>query len=466
MKKLAFAVLLVSFLFGCKDEKAKSTTANTSTKTETKKSHSASIDFECKTFFKKGDYANLCFTDIALPEHIMGSGCIFDFKTKGDKQEQSIKVQIAAQLELAKLVGDKATKRAYEPPVENEEIKAKVKAIVSTKIYDVAKSFLNKADRKTQFKAVKEELIETITEQEGEEFMEENTDLVKTYFGKIQKEVIREMVMAESIRLDGRQLDQVRPIWTEVDYLPSAHGSAIFNRGETQSLTSLTLGTKLDQLMIDTALLNGYERFILHYNFPAYSVGETKPMRGPGRREVGHANLASRSLKKVLPDENPYTIRIVSDILESNGSSSMATVCAGSLALMDAGINIKAVTSTFDIYRAFGIAADIGLSYHNPETNLTVGIVAKHMGSVLNSYTTTNESLPFDFQIGLSKRFKHLPFRLSITAHQLQQWQLRLDEANPQDQISFLGGELIEQSQFIERWVVDIINIDEAVDIV
>jgi polyribonucleotide nucleotidyltransferase len=148
------------------------------------------------------------------------------------------------------------------------------------------------------------------------------------------------MVLDSSIRLDGRQLDEVRPIWSEIDYLPSAHGSAIFNRGETQSLTTLTLGTKKDEALIDTALETGYDDFILHYNFPAYSVGEVKPMRGPGRREVGHANLAGRSIKQIMPKDLPYTIRLVSDILESNGSSSMATVCAGSLALMDGGIKI------------------------------------------------------------------------------------------------------------------------------
>jgi polyribonucleotide nucleotidyltransferase len=153
------------------------------------------------------------------------------------------------------------------------------------------------------------------------------------------------MVLSEKIRLDGRKFDEIRHIWTEVDYLPSAHGSAIFTRGETQSLTSLTLGTKLDQLMMDNALKVEQEKFILHYNFPGFSVGEVKPQRGPGRREVGHANLASRSLKQVLPDEIPYTIRLVSDILESNGSSSMATVCAGALALMDAGIQIKSPVS-------------------------------------------------------------------------------------------------------------------------
>lgn len=175
--------------------------------------------------------------------------------------------------------------------------------------------------------------------------MEEYGDEIKGYYDKFKKEVIREMVLTDSRRLDGRKFDEIRDIWCEVDYLPSAHGSAVFTRGETQSLTSLTLGTKQDELMVDTAMDHSFSNFILHYNFPAFSVGEIKPMRGPGRREVGHANLAARSLKKVMPEEMPYTIRIVSDILESNGSSSMATVCAGALALMDGGIQIKAPVS-------------------------------------------------------------------------------------------------------------------------
>ncbi len=259
---------------------------------------------------------------------------------------EAIKVQCEGQLALAKLVGDKALiKREIEAQPENEEVKAKVAAHCKDKIYEVAKGALNKAERKSQFKALKTELKEAMLEAYGEEEYAEVAPFVSKYYDKLSKEVIREMVMAEEIRLDGRQLSEVRPIWSEVDYLPSAHGSAIFNRGETQALASLTLGTKLDQLMLDNALYKGFDNFILHYNFPAFSVGETKPMRGPGRREVGHANLAGRSLRQVLPEENPYTIRIVSDILESNGSSSMATVCAGSMALMDAGIKIKAPVS-------------------------------------------------------------------------------------------------------------------------
>lgn len=259
---------------------------------------------------------------------------------------EAIKIQCQAQLDLAQLVGEKATtKRVLEEVEEDTELKDYIKSQTKEKILEVSRGALDKVSRKEGFKKIKEDLKETIIEEKGEEYLEENGSNVSAYFDKLKKETIRAMVLEEGIRLDGRKFDEVRPIWTEVDYLPSAHGSAIFNRGETQSLTSLTLGSKLDQKMVDNALENNYEKFILHYNFPALSVGETKPMRGPGRREVGHANLASRSLQQVLPEDTPYTIRLVSDILESNGSSSMATVCAGSLALMDGGIRIKAPVS-------------------------------------------------------------------------------------------------------------------------
>ena len=268
---------------------------------------------------------------------------------------EAIKVQCQAQLKLAELVGDKAlVKRELEAAEENEELKAKVDELSRAKILEVAKGAMVKHDRKEAFDAVGKEVMEALLEEKGEEFMEEHEGMAKEYFGKLKKEVIRTMMLDEEVRLDGRKFDDVRPIWTEIDYLPSAHGSAIFTRGETQSIASLTLGTKLDEMMQDNALEMSFERFILHYNFPAFSVGEIKPMRGPGRREVGHANLASRSLKQVLPDENPYTIRIVSDILESNGSSSMATVCAGSLALMDAGVKIKGAVSGI----AMGMVSD------------------------------------------------------------------------------------------------------------
>lgn len=258
----------------------------------------------------------------------------------------AIKVQIKAQLDLAAKVGDKALiKREIKVAEENAEVEALVTARAKDAVYAVAKGAHNKEDRKDGLKAAKTALKEGLLADKGEEWMEENGEFVSTYFEKMKKRVIRTMVLEEGVRLDGRKTDEVRPIWGEVDYLPAAHGSAIFNRGETQALCSLTLGSKTDTLMIDTALDHYFDNFILHYNFPAFSVGETKPMRGPGRREVGHAALAGRSLRRVLPDENPYTIRIVSDILESNGSSSMATVCGGTMALMDAGIAIKAPVS-------------------------------------------------------------------------------------------------------------------------
>lgn len=258
----------------------------------------------------------------------------------------AIKVQCQAQLDLAQTIGEKATvKREFISPEIDADIKALVEDRTKSKIYDIAKAGLEKHDRKAQFEDVYNELIEVLTEEKEEEWMEEWSSEIDTAYGKLKKDTIRRMVLDEEIRLDGRKLDEVRSIWTEIEYLPAAHGSSIFTRGETQALASLTLGSKLDEQMVDTALENRYEKFILHYNFPALSVGEIKPMRGPGRREVGHANLAHRSLKQVLPEENPYTIRIVSDVLESNGSSSMATVCSGSMALMDAGIKIKAAVS-------------------------------------------------------------------------------------------------------------------------
>ncbi|HPK08787.1 MAG TPA: polyribonucleotide nucleotidyltransferase [Saprospiraceae bacterium] len=259
---------------------------------------------------------------------------------------EQIKIACDAQLKLAEMVGQNATtKREVEMPTVDEELYAKMEELVVSKIQEVSRAALDKHARKDGFKTISEEMKATLLENMGEEQYEEVSGKVSEYYDKIKKKTIRNLVLNEGLRLDGRKFDEVRPIWSEIDYLPSAHGSAIFNRGETQSLTSLTLGSKLDAMLIDNALENYNEKFILHYNFPALSVGEIKPNRGPGRREVGHANLAGRSLRQVLPDENPYTIRIVSDILESNGSSSMATVCAGSLALMDAGLKIKKAVS-------------------------------------------------------------------------------------------------------------------------
>jgi len=265
-------------------------------------------------------------------------------------------VQCQAQLDLAAKLGDKAVNREVVPPPADEQIKEKVAALVTEPIRTMTRAALNKKERKEQLKEIGEQMREQLLADMGEEAFEEQAKLIDYYFDKLKKQTIRNTVLDEQVRLDGRAFDEIRNIWTEIDYLPAAHGSAIFTRGETQSLTSLTLGTKLDKQMIDTALLQGYEDFILHYNFPGFSVGEVKPQRGPGRREVGHANLAARSLRQVLPADNPYTIRIVSDILESNGSSSMATVCAGSLALMDAGIPVKAPVSGI----AMGMIAEGG----------------------------------------------------------------------------------------------------------
>ncbi len=254
---------------------------------------------------------------------------------------EAIKVQCEAQLQLAEKVGpEKTTNRAVEEVPQNEAVEREVAELVSDKILEVARGAHDKKARKEGYQAIKEELKARFEEKYDEEWHEENGSFISYYYDKLKKKLIRDMILNENLRLDGRPFDQVRDIWTEINYLPSAHGSAIFTRGETQSLTSLTLGTKTDSLMVDNALNYHFDNFILHYNFPPYSVGETKPMRGPGRREVGHANLAARSLRKVLPEEQPYTLRLVSDILESNGSSSMATVCAGSLALMDGGIKI------------------------------------------------------------------------------------------------------------------------------
>ena len=252
---------------------------------------------------------------------------------------EAIKVQCKAQLELAEKAG-RMQKREYCHEVHDEELKKTIWDQLYQKVYDVAKSCnANKHERSANFKAVRDAFIESLPEEERDA----KTSLIKRYYHDLEKEAVRQMMLTERIRLDGRKMDEIRPIWTEVDYLPMAHGSAIFTRGETQSLTTVTLGTKLDEQTIDGAVIEGKNNFLLHYNFPPYSTGEVKMMRGLGRREVGHGNLALRALKNMIPngEENPYTIRIVSDILESNGSSSMATVCAGTMALMDAGVKLK-----------------------------------------------------------------------------------------------------------------------------
>jgi polyribonucleotide nucleotidyltransferase len=274
--------------------------------------------------------------DINMVEGEMNECSEDDLAAAMKVAHEAIKIQCQAQIELAEMVKS-TTKRAYNHENHNEELKAAIEKACYDKVYAVAKmGNANKTERAELFKAIREEFAATLSEED----QKANAFLIKKYFHDVEKDAIRDCVLKERTRLDGRKLDQIRPIWSEVDYLPSAHGSAIFTRGETQSLTTVTLGSKLDEQMIDGAVVNGYNKFLLHYNFPPFSTGEVKPMRGTGRREVGHGNLAMRSLKRVLPADSTYTIRVVSDILESNGSSSMATVCAGTLALMDAGIKI------------------------------------------------------------------------------------------------------------------------------
>ena len=253
---------------------------------------------------------------------------------------EAIKLQVSAQKELEAKVGN-TTKREYCHETHDDELKKKMYNELFDKVYLVCTNGGGKNDRSTGFANILKEFKESLPEEER------SNPLHKVYFGDITYDASRKMVLDEGKRLDGRKLDEIRPIVCEVDYLPSAHGSALFTRGETQSLSTTTLGTKLDEQIVDQAMVKGYSRFYLHYNFPGFSTGEVRPNRGVGRREIGHGNLAQRSLKRVLPpdDQNPYTIRIISDILESNGSSSMATVCAGCLSLMDAGVPIKAPVS-------------------------------------------------------------------------------------------------------------------------
>lgn len=265
---------------------------------------------------------------------------------------EAIKEQCRWQLELAAATGNKP-KREYCHETHDNELKESIWKACYDKAYEIACSGNpNKLQRKAAFEAILEAFIQTIPEEQQEEKM----PLIKKYYGEVEYHAVRNVILNENKRLDGRGLKDIRPIWSEINYLPSTHGSAVFTRGETQALTTVTLGTKLDEQIIDGAMFEGTNKFLLHYNFPAFSTGEARPNRGVGRREVGHGNLAMRSLRVVMPDEtqNPYTIRIVSDILESNGSSSMATVCAGSLALMDAGVKIRSAVSGI----AMGLISD------------------------------------------------------------------------------------------------------------
>ena len=261
-----------------------------------------------------------------------------------------IKQDCAAQLALCDQMGGRKAPREYNHETNSEELAATVKEATYQKFYDAAKVPSEKDERSEKFGAINKEYIASLSEDTDGETI----TMVKRYLAKSKKEAVRNMMLDLKQRLDGRALNEVRQIWSEVDYLPSVHGSALFTRGETQSLTSVTLGSKLDQQMIDNYQAKSFSKLMLHYNFPSFSVGEARPNRGPGRREIGHGALAERGIKRMIPDDFPYTLRIVSDILESNGSSSMATVCAASMAMMDAGIQVKSGASGI----AMGMVAD------------------------------------------------------------------------------------------------------------
>ncbi|MGV6845735.1 MAG: polyribonucleotide nucleotidyltransferase [Lutibacter sp.] len=248
----------------------------------------------------------------------------------------AIKIQCAAQLEFVSKVGKKET-RSYEQEVNDEELEKKITELAYDKCYEIAKHGSLKHERSEKFDALKEEIVATFSEEE----LDEKADLISKYFGAAQKAAVRNLILNEGIRLDGRKTNEIRPIWCETNYLPSTHGSSIFTRGETQALATVTLGTSREANQIDLPTYQGEEKFYLHYNFPPFSTGEARPLRGTSRREIGHGNLAQRALSNMIPEDCPYTVRVVSEILESNGSSSMATVCAGTMALMDAGIQLK-----------------------------------------------------------------------------------------------------------------------------
>lgn len=295
----------------------------------------------------------------------------------------AIKVQCKVQEELA-AEANALAKREYCHEVNDEELRADVKAKCYDKAYAIAKAgCADKHWRQDAFDAICQEYIDNLPEEERDE----KTPLVKRYYHDVEKEAVRRCILDEGIRLDGRKTTQIRPIWCEVDYIPGPHGSAVFTRGETQSLSTVTLGTKLDEKILDDVLNQGRERFLLHYNFPPFSTGEAKAQRGVGRREIGHGNLAHRALKRMFPDDFPYTCRVVSDILESNGSSSMATVCAGTLALLDAGVKMKKPVS--------GIAMGLITDTESPKYAILSDILGDedHLGDMDFKVTGTRDGI-------------------------------------------------------------------------
>jgi len=301
---------------------------------------------------------------------------------------EEIKNHCRAQMELTELCG-KTVKREYCHEENDEELRKAVWDQCYQKAYEIARSQnANKHERTEAFEAIQEEFLESIPEEEREE----KAPLVARYYHEVEKEAMRRCILDEGKRLDGRTSTEIRPIWCEVDCLPGTHGSAIFTRGETQSLTTVTLGTKLDEKIIDEALIQGEDRFLLHYNFPPFATGEARPQRGTGRREIGHGNLALRALKRMIPKDYPYVIRVVSDILESNGSSSMATVCAGTLALMDAGVKIK-----------------------KPVSGIAMGLISENKGE---NYVVLSDILGDEDHLG-DMDFKVCGTRDGITATQM-----------------------------------------------
>ena len=262
---------------------------------------------------------------------------------------EAIKLQCAAQEKLAKAFGQKDV-REYEAEKADEDLAKKVHNMAYEKVYSVAKAGSAKHERSAAFSEIKDEITTSFSEEEQEDY----GNLISKYYKKAEKAAIRDLTLNEGLRLDGRKTDEIRPIWCEVDYLPSTHGSSVFTRGETQALATVTLGTSRDSNQIDMPSHEGEERFYLHYNFPPFCTGEARPIRGTSRREIGHGNLAQRALKGMVPEDCPYTVRVVSEVLESNGSSSMATVCSGTMALMDAGVQLKKPVSGI----AMGLISD------------------------------------------------------------------------------------------------------------
>ena len=313
----------------------------------------------------------------------------------------TIKNQIKAQLNLVKKVGKKEI-REYELEENDDELYEKIFKETYKKCYDIAKKGTKKEERSKSFNELRDVIIEKFSNQEEDD---ERIYLIKKYFSKVQKEAIRELVLGEGLRLDGRSTDQIRSIWSEVDYLPSTHGSSIFSRGETQALATVTLGTSREANQIDMPSFEGEERFYLHYNFPPFSTGEARPLRGTSRREVGHGNLAQRALKNMIPDDCPYTVRVVSEILESNGSSSMATVCSGTMALMDAGVKIKRAVS--------GIA--MGLISDGKRFAILSDILGDedHLGDMDFKVTGTTKGIT---ACQMDIKIKGLPFEILIKA--------------------------------------------------